>query len=412
LGDISPSSCQTGAQAWWLPTGALDRFLADLLFAEAQALRPGGPWPSAAAFSPEVILGEEGLGFDSLERLAMAAALGEALFLHHGGLDDTLVVDDRLRSWRDAAAAALEQFSARICFRSSGSTGPRHRYKHNMADLGAEMGFFASQMPGRRRVVAAVACHHIYGFLFTLVLPARLGVPVTDIRGQFPSAIASALRPGDLVVGHPGFWADLCRAAPSCWPADIVGVSSGATCPDAIAEAVVSAGLSRLVQVYGASETSGIGWRDEASLPYALLPSWRQVDGGTMLQRGDAAGLEPPDRLCWHGPDRFMPEGRRDSAVQVGGTNVYPGRVREILLAHPAVADAAVRLMASHEGNRLKAFVVPRDQCAAHDALRQELDSHLELRTSVAERPRAFSFGPCLPMTAAGKPGDWPVPAV
>jgi hypothetical protein len=41
-------------------------------------------------------LGDDGLGFDSLERLAMAAALGEALFLHHGGLDDSLVVGDRL----------------------------------------------------------------------------------------------------------------------------------------------------------------------------------------------------------------------------------------------------------------------------------------------------------------------------
>jgi long-chain acyl-CoA synthetase len=31
--------------------------------------------------------------------------------------------------------------------------------------------------------------------------------------------------------------------------------------------------------------------------------------------------------------------------VQVGGVNVFPERVRQVLLEHPLVVDAAVRLM-------------------------------------------------------------------
>ena len=60
--------------AWWRREGALDRFLVDLLCSEAQVLRPGGPLPPAADFRPDAVLGEAGLGFDSLECLALAAA--------------------------------------------------------------------------------------------------------------------------------------------------------------------------------------------------------------------------------------------------------------------------------------------------------------------------------------------------
>jgi 4-coumarate--CoA ligase (photoactive yellow protein activation family) len=395
--------------AWWRAAGAMDRFLADLLFAEAQQLRPGGPLPGLSSFQPGAVLGEDGLGFDSLERLAMAASLGEALFLHHGGLDESLVVGDRLESWRDAAAAALDRFSDRIAFHSSGSTGPRRNHAHDRAALEAEVAFFASHLPARRRVVAAVPCHHIYGFLFTLLLPARLGLPVVSVRERFPSAVAAALRPGDLVIGHPVFWADLCRAAPEGWPADIIGVSSGAPCPASTASAAASAGLAQLLDVYGATETSGIGWRTDNAAAYSLLPSWRALDAGTMLQRDDGTVRAVPDHLCWRDESSFMVEGRIDAAVQIAGVNVQPRRVREVLLSHPAVADAAVRLMAPREGSRLKAFIVPRDIATPHAALRQDLASHVGQALLAVERPRAFSFGAAIPSTPSGKPADWPV---
>lgn len=395
---------------WWRSGNALDRYLADLLNAEAHMLRPGGPWPAFAAYQPHVTLGEDGLGFDSLERLTLAAALSEALQLHRGGLDDTLVLTQRLEHWRDATAAALDRFSASLCFRSSGSTGTRRPCMHAAAALEAEATFFASQLPRRRRVVAMVPAHHIYGFLFTVLLPALTGVPVVDLRSRLPGAVIGALRSGDLVVGHPGCWTELCRAAPDGWPADVIGVSSGAPCPTDMVTAAAGAGLSRLLQIYGASETGGIGWRDDPAAPYRLLPFWQAVDGGMELRRGDAAPVEAPDHLHWHGTDRFTLQGRRDAAVQVGGINVHTDRVRAVLRAHPGVADAAVRLMAPHEGTRLKAFVIPRDKAVPHDALRQDLCRYAEAELRVPERPKAFSFGPVLPKTAAGKPADWALP--
>jgi acyl-CoA synthetase (AMP-forming)/AMP-acid ligase II len=52
---------------------------------------------------------------------------------------------------------------------------------------------------------------------------------------------------------------------------------------------------------------------------------------------------------------------RQDGAVQVGGINVFPSRVAEVLARHPLVAQASVRLAAPEQGGRLKALIVCKD---------------------------------------------------
>jgi acyl-coenzyme A synthetase/AMP-(fatty) acid ligase len=111
---------------------------------------------------------------------------------------------------------------------------------------------------------------------------------------------------------------------------------------------------------------------------------------------------------AWLDEGSLVPLKRRDGAVQIGGVNVYPEFLRAVLKTHPSVADAAVRPMRPEEGDRLKAFIVPkRDVRPA--VLRGELETWLQQRVSPMEMPRAFSFGPRLPTDDRGKPGDWPV---
>ena len=79
--------------------------------------------------------------------------------------------------------------------------------------------------------------------------------------------------------------------------------------------------------------------------------------------------------------------------------------MRDVLLAHPLVEDAAVRLMRPDEGQRLKAFVVPRPGAGA--AFAQELRAWADARLAPLERPKAITLGPRLPRGALGKPADW-----
>ena len=104
----------------------------------------------------------------------------------------------------------------------------------------------------------------------------------------------------------------------------------------------------------------------------------------------------------------LLPAGRIDAAVQVGGANVFPGYVADVLAMHPSVAQASVRLMRPDEGVRLKAFVVLR---AGASASPEALLDWCAQRLSVPERPAAVTFGSRLPRQASGKPADWIIDA-
>lgn len=393
---------------WWADRSALLRFVADLVAGELAALRHD-PLLLPKDWSPALSL-QDDLGVDSLELLQLAGALTEALQLQHSGVEDYLLARRTLGDWLDIAGAGLQHWDTELTFRTSGSTGEPKRCAHAFATLEQEAASLATLFSGRRRLLLAVPAHHIYGFLFGVLLPRHLGIEadqVLSVRARLPSQLARHLLPGDLVIGHPQFW-QAALGAGQDFPADVTGVSSTAPCPDAVAEAAEAAGLA-LVQVYGASETGGLGWRASHRDPYRLLPHIERA-GDALLRRGpDGAPqtLHPQDSLAWCGDDRFTLGPRRDSAVQVGGVNVFPERVRQVLLEHPLVEDAAVRLMRPDEGQRLKAFVVPR--AGAGEGLTQALRAWIDSRLSAPERPKAITLGERIPRGMLGKPADWSI---
>lgn len=399
---------------WWEDGDNAVRFVADLVAAELSRLRPGAalpapPWQASCDLARD-------LGVDSLERIALASALSAALHLHRSGLDDALGAGRTIGEWAAAASAGLALYSQEITFHTSGSAGQPKPCRHTLGALWDEAAELAALLPGTTRVLCAAPSHHIYGFLFSILLPRALGIgpgDVRDLRAGSPSLLARSARAGDLVVTHPAYWrAALVSAAP--FAPGVTGVTSTAPCPPDLAEALLAHGLARLLQVYGSSETGGVGWRDSHAQPYTTFSCWRRdpTDPAVLLRDGGAAGrYRLQDLLAWHGERQFVPTGRIDEAVQVGGINVFPERVAQVLRAHPAVAEAAVRLMRSDEGSRLKAFVVAHPGAAAAHVLRDELRQFASARLSAPELPAAVSFGAALPRTANGKLSDWIIDA-
>jgi 4-coumarate--CoA ligase (photoactive yellow protein activation family) len=409
----APAASSAASPDWWEDEPSVLRFVSDLLAAELAQARPGRmpaqpqmpPWPPGLDFVRD-------LGADSLELLGMGTALAEALHLERGGVDERLLARPCLRDWAAAARDSLRTVGSELTFRTSGSAGSPKRCTHALGLLWQETIELARLLPGRRRILSLVPGHHIYGFLFTVLLPRALGiVEVLDLRTATPATLLREARDGDLVVAHPGWWEQLARLGPR-FPSGVVGVSSTAPCPDALARELADAGL-RLLQVYGSSETAGVGWREQAGAPYRLLPHWsRSGAPGELLRKlpGGAEARYPlQDKLEWEDERRFRPSGRIDGAVQVGGTNVFPSYVAEVLAMHPGVKEAAVRPMRPDEGSRLKAFVVPAEASgeAGLESLRSELLGWCAARLSTPERPAAISFGARLPRQASGKPADW-----
>lgn len=395
---------------WWSHRATLLRVLSDLLAGELALMRPGVarrplPWPPGLELMAD-------LGADSLELLGLATAMEQVLGIACIG-DERVLANPRLGAWLEAAASGLDHGTGTISFRTSGSSGAPKACAHSLATLWQEAGALATLFPGTRRIVGLVPSHHIYGFLFTVLLPRALGLDPgasVDLRGSSPGAVARQLAPGDLVIGYPDFWRAFAPVAGTL-PPGVTGVSSTAPCPDEVAREVVGAGIARLVQVYGSSETAGVGWRDSPDEDYRLFPYWEAGAEEAVLERRCADGSRQSfplqDRLAWSAPGRFRPVGRIDHAVQVGGVNVFPGYVADVLRVHPMVQDASVRPMRPDEGQRLKAFVVPREGAREAPALRAELMTWMAERLSTPERPAAYSFGAALPRQASGKLSDW-----
>lgn len=400
--------------AWHAGPDALARFVSDFITDELSHLRPGGSPLPPRPWAPDLEIDEKGLGLDSMERLAVASALNEALHLHESGLEDLLLAHRRFNEWLEIAADGLAHFDASLTFRTSGSSGSAKSCVHAFENLQQEVDHLATLTAGARRVLAAVPSHHIYGFLFTVLLPMRLGRDVIDVRLQTPKGLVQLMRPGDLLISHPAHWALVARHGGRL-PAGVHGVTSTAPCPDSLAASLEVNGLASLTQVYGSSETAGIGTRNAAEAPYRLMPFWA-LDGADperLLRTGPQGAVSPhtlQDLLEWPCEREFIVRGRLDGAVQVAGTNVFPSQVRQVLLEHPQIADAAVRLMTAGEGSRLKAFIVPQPG-ADVDALHLDLWSWTEARLPAPARPKAFKLGSTLPCNALGKLADWPVRA-
>ncbi len=406
----------------FLSRPALTRVLTSLLQSELKALGrrrvadgnagpPQAVWPETLQFAGDEM---PSLHCDSLDVLRLAAAVNEMFHLHEAAQELGLLSSETLGNWLDSIEEAWQRGVGKITFTTSGSTGTPKRCTHEFAYLLTEITYLGEVFADRTRIIPLAPAHHIYGFLFTAMLPDHLRLPVHAVDNGERSGGISDLRHGDLLVSFPDRWQWLDRTI-ARWPEGVAGVVSTAPCPAELAASLMEHGLGSLFEVYGSSETAGIGLRRWPETKYQLMPQWRfenvSRDGvsdteGAAVVHSSGAQVRLKDHVNPEQDGSFTLGGRIDAAVQVGGINVYPARVAEALRTQPGVQDAAVRVAAFGEGGRLKAFVVPQPQVDATE-LQRQLEGWMRNAFSPAEQVKSFSFGPALPKDAMGKDRDW-----
>ncbi|HET9577608.1 MAG TPA: AMP-binding protein [Usitatibacter sp.] len=125
-------------------------------------------------------------------------------------------------------------------------------------------------------------------------------------------------------------------------------------------------------------------WRDADATARALRDGW--------LWTGDLGALDE---------DGFLTlKDRSKDLIISGGSNIYPREVEEVLLRHPAVAEAAVVGRPDREwGESVVAFIVARGAAPAPD----ELDRLCLQHIARFKRPREYRFVERLPKNNYGK---------
>jgi acetyl-CoA synthetase len=96
--------------------------------------------------------------------------------------------------------------------------------------------------------------------------------------------------------------------------------------------------------------------------------------------------------------------GRADDVIKTAGHLIGPFEVENVLLEHPAVAEAGmIGKPDPFAGQIVKAFVALKPGYAANDALRKELIGFARTRLGPAVAPRELEFLADLPKTRSGK---------
>jgi benzoate-CoA ligase len=117
---------------------------------------------------------------------------------------------------------------------------------------------------------------------------------------------------------------------------------------------------------------------------------------GPWVVTGDLVSRDPDGYFTYHG--------RGDDVLKVAGKWFSPTEVEDCLLAHPAVAECAVVGVPSPDGLvKPHAFVVPKAEIAADEALGRALADHVARALQPYKAPRTVRFLETLPRTHLGK---------
>ncbi|QSL90808.1 acyl-CoA synthetase family protein [Ectopseudomonas toyotomiensis] len=315
--------------------------------------------------------------------------------------------------------APLQPEYCRLTLCTSGSSGEPKLIDKSLAQLANEVEALErlwGQNLGQATVLGSVACQHIYGLLFRLLWPLCAGRPFCRRALPFPEDLQQAsLSQTDFVwVASPALLKrmgdNLDWSALSCVKQVF---SSGGALPSEAAESLHERLGQWPTEIYGSSETGGIGWRqgDTAWQPFpgvelsldetgALRIASPYLPAGHIEQSADAAEI---------GADgRFVLRGRLDRIIKLEEKRISLPMLEQALISHDWVTDA--RLGVIQEGRAFLGAVLALSPNGVHVLRNQGRRSVTEtLRRHLAEHcetialPRRWRLLLELPYSSQGK---------
>jgi acyl-coenzyme A synthetase/AMP-(fatty) acid ligase len=298
---------------------------------------------------------------------------------------------------------------------TGGSTGKRQVWWKSAANLLGEAEMLRHRFGVSKGdvILATVLPNHIYGFLFSVLLPLVSGARVLRNAPFYPEQVVSALEESGatVLVSVPAHYRAL-RDAGGLGRSLRLAFSSAAPLDAEDARSFYATTGVAVTEVYGSTETGGIAVRRQAAGEEAWTPfdpvSWRIQDDvlcvdspflSRELERLKEGGFMTGDRAAL-APDgqHFLLLGRCDGVVKVAGIRVDLRHVEERLRALPGVEDACVvaREVPGVRGQGLIALVVGDIQPTS---VRRQLGAEL----AAAAVPRVILRVDAIPVGRNGK---------
>ncbi len=260
--------------------------------------------------------------------------------------------------------------------------------------------------------LSTVPPRHIYGLLYSVLIPFICSSCVLDGVYTFPREILRAARDygASILVGVPVHYRVLKADDLQRHDLRMAFSSAGALDKEDAAYFHGKTGLD-ITEIYGSTETGGVATRCRLRDG----ESWRPLDpvdceiwDGKLhvrsafispeLPRDDDGFFATADRADSDGDHRFILRGRADDIVKIGGKRVDLAVVQTKMKQIPGVRDAVVVSFPNGKGrqNELAALV------ATHlDAL--QLRKHIAAVSEAYAVPRRIAVVEEIPVTSTGK---------
>ena len=296
--------------------------------------------------------------------------LGELESQFHG------IVSDSDRAGTKIPCLVPESFAAKVSpdykrlnnkekqieFYTSGSTGNRKVVKKALVQLESEITVLESMWGSKLKsgtIFSTVSHQHIYGLLFRILWPLSLGRPIWDEMISNPEALIRCIEDhhNPVIISSPSYlerlreFVDLSRLRKK----QCTFFSSGGPLNVRTAACLKKAVGEAPLEVFGSTETGGIGWRqqdrkDKAKewIPLKHVEIKTSLDDSSLMVRSPFVNsnrnqwYEVGDSVVLRYNGRFVLEGRKDRLFKIGEKRLSLDEMESRLIAHPMVADCAV----------------------------------------------------------------------
>jgi O-succinylbenzoic acid--CoA ligase len=289
-----------------------------------------------------------------------------------------------------AIQSDLDPDAVHTVIHTSGTTGERRPVELTFANHAASAAASADALGVdlEDRWLCPLPLHHVGGL--AVLIRCAIGRTTAVLHERFDAErVRWELEGGQVTLASlvPTMLVRLREAGLRAAPGLRAIALGGGPIPAGLLEWAVETGIP-VTPVYGMTETSsqvvaGSPGRPLRGVELDIGPGGEILVRGPMVARGEPAAdgwLHTGDlgRLDERG--RLHVEGRLKELIVTGGENVAPLEVEQALLAHPAVADAAVTGRPDPEwGEAIVAFVVLREPADPGDLLawcRERLAPH------------------------------------
>jgi len=251
---------------------------------------------------------------------------------------------------------------------TGGSTGAPRSWSKTANNLFSEAFYLAQkyQITSKDLIVATVSPYHIYGLLFSVIIPLISSAAVLPETPSFPGEIAAAVinNSATILASVPVHYRVLRDRQTSAGSLRLAFSSAGML-PRADNEEFYRQNNVPLIEVYGSTETGGIAVRvrarsEEAFSPFATV-AWQTHHENLYVRsayiapdahRDKQGFFATNDRIATGPNNTFFLKGRTDAVTKVGGKRVNLEEVCDKIKAQQGVDDCLVVTMADPGGRQ------------------------------------------------------------